>query len=338
MTAAPEIEPLLGQLRATALGELFLGESAAWLRRPGEVRLLSRNLPSQQVSTFVDLQLGREGQARFAARGDVVVVFEAGSAGRFRLRATRACQKAVAIVTAVPDSPPPLPEIGIPAGVVDAMASSGGIVVLAGPARSGLTTTRAALLQAMATYREVVSVENPVEIPVRGRHPVVQGESPSLPTPDAFLAIDDPGEHRAEQALDHAEAGHRVLWLASGRAPADVRRALVARVRPERRRELLRRLAGLVSWMWCQRLLVPTADRIERATSLTVFDAERRRSFESDGDDDFDRDVARRRTESDWSLDDSLKALHREKRLGLREVLCESLDPHALAESLAARR
>lgn len=336
MNGQSAIEPHLGRLRASPAGELYLCGAEVWLRQLREVRLLSRGLPYGAVESVVTGCLGAAEQTRLEQRGDAVVVFESAGNGRFRLQALRVGGALGVVVTALPAAPPALEEVGIPRSLVEGEVGSSGLVVVAGPARSGRTWTCAALLQALSTGRDVVSVEDPVEIPLAGGGQIFQGPLPSSPRPGAIVALDRLNAARMEMALEWAESGSLVLLVVSSFAPSDARRALAHGANtPETRSRIARKLR----WMSCQRLLpAREGGAIVHAAALTMFDEARRRSFEKDPDDDFDRDVSRRRAAGDISLNDILEDLHAARRISLLAALHGSQDQDALQDAISRFR
>jgi len=339
MNGQPAIEPYLRRLRGSPLGVLYLWGTEVWLRHPREVRLLNRDLPHGVVAAAVTSCLGAAERTRLETEGDAMVVFQSAENGRFRLQALRVRGAVGAVVTALPAAPPTLEEVGIPFSLVEGEASSSGIVVVAGPARSGRTSACAALLEAFSSRRDVVSVEDPVEIPLSGGDQTFQGSSPASPRPGAIVAFDRLDAPRRERALRLAESGHLVLLVVLGFAPSDARRALTRCVHRANSHETRSRFARKLLWMSSQRLLpAGDGDAIVHAGALTVFDDARRRSFETDPDDDFDRDVSRRRVAGDRSLNDALAELHAARRISLFAAMRESPDPDALVDAIGRGR
>lgn len=98
------------------------------------------------------------------ATHDVAFAYESGGAGRFRVACSRQRSSIELVLRRIP-ALPRLDSLGLADPVVKAAGLDSGLVLVAGPARSGKTTTLAALVAAVNATRRchVVTIEDPVE-------------------------------------------------------------------------------------------------------------------------------------------------------------------------------
>lgn len=140
---APPRVRISGDLHPLNVGDLEDGDM---------YRLAREAMPSELWHTF------HTGEAH-----DVAFAYES-SAGRFRVACSRQRGSIELVLRRIP-SLPRLDTLGLADPVVRAAGLDAGLVVVAGPARSGKTTTIAALVAAVNATRRchVVTIEDPVE-------------------------------------------------------------------------------------------------------------------------------------------------------------------------------
>jgi len=97
--------------------------------------------------------------------GDVDFAHEVSGVGRFRVNCFRQRGTIELVLRRIPDEPPLLDRMGLPEAFAALVHRNAGLVLLTGPARSGKTTTMAAMVAAINRTRRVhvVTVEDPVE-------------------------------------------------------------------------------------------------------------------------------------------------------------------------------
>lgn len=95
---------------------------------------------------------------------DVVFAYESPATGRFRVACSRQRGSIELVLRRIPQLPR-IDALGLPDPLVKAAGLASGLVLVAGPARSGKTTTLAALIETVNATRRchVITVENPVE-------------------------------------------------------------------------------------------------------------------------------------------------------------------------------
>ncbi|MCR4400181.1 MAG: ATPase, T2SS/T4P/T4SS family, partial [Syntrophomonadaceae bacterium] len=169
--------------------------------------------------------------------GERDVALELEGVGRIRANVFQSMGARAAVVRLIPPDIPGLDALGLPPSAVELAGHQHGLVLVAGPAGSGKSTTLAAMVQEISRNRDchVVTLEDPVEYvhPADGRALVRQREV-GVDTESFALGLraalrQDPdvlvvGEMRDVEsmhiALVAAETGH--LVLSSLHAPSAV--------------------------------------------------------------------------------------------------------------------
>lgn len=122
-------------------------------------------LVEQDMKDLVNELLTQDEITKFEKFG----VFEANYFGKppcnFRLSLFKSQQKTVAYIKIISEKIPTLEEIKFPDTVANLLSASKGLFILSGPARSGISTTMAALVQHMNTKfrRHILVIEDPIE-------------------------------------------------------------------------------------------------------------------------------------------------------------------------------
>jgi hypothetical protein len=290
---------------------------------------------------FVSTHAGTVARARLDATGDVSFVVVDGPL-RFRVHALRAGGGLALQVRAVDERPLPLDDVGLSADLVRELPRAG-LCVIAGPARSGRSTTRASLVQALAAERSVLSLEDPVEIPLRpAGHALVQ-EGIHDDGVDLGRRVTDQSRARTHDvaSFDATAVAMRPSWLAhalvdiahhrlavvtaTAARTSSVRADLVCSMSGPARARDLERIARYIHGIRHQRRL-PAREGMGAvfAAGWTAFDARRRNLFAAAADDELDADVEARPLPGDRSLSEALVGLVRDRRVTLQSALAAS--------------
>lgn len=122
-------------------------------------------LEPREVRTLVFEMLDEAQQHRLEADRAVDLCFDRPGLGRFRCNAHFQRGTVAAAVRVFPQTIPKLEQLNLPSEIARFAALPRGLVLIAGPAGCGKTTTLAALIQAINTTRNVhvVTAEDPVE-------------------------------------------------------------------------------------------------------------------------------------------------------------------------------
>ncbi len=158
------LDQLTSQARGSRASDIYLatgvppilrvaGELAAGGERPLDAELLSRELGAVASG---------EARAAWAERGTATFAYGDG-AGRIRVTLTRDHRGPGAALRLLHGDGPPLDRIGL--GEVAEWLDGRGLLMVAGPAGAGKTTTLAALVRALGERRRsVITIEDPIEI------------------------------------------------------------------------------------------------------------------------------------------------------------------------------
>ncbi len=195
---------------------------------------------------------------------------------RFRLSLFRQRRTVGAVVRAFPPGIPPLGELGLPASVASFATARRGLVLVAGPSGSGVSTTQAAILGLANRLRagHILTIEDPIEY--RHRHGSCLVSQQEVGTDTAGFAADFPGvlRHDADvlavgelagpatiaAAVSAAEDNRLVIATMRTPTAAQTVERLVDAFLPHRQAQIRRRLAAALHGAVCQRL-VQRADR-----------------------------------------------------------------------------
>ena len=205
---------------------LFSGQPAR-LRLGGELSPTGPVLAHDTVKSMLLGPLSPTQLDELEERGHVETAIELESVGRVRANVCRQRAGLKGSLRLVPTSPESLDTLELPQQLASVLGQQQGLVLIAGPAGHGKSTTQAALVHLFNTSRPVhiITVEEPIEI-VHGIHRAVVSQrevgSHTSSFPQALRAAlrEDPdvivvGELRdartAEMVLTACQTGHLVL-------------------------------------------------------------------------------------------------------------------------------
>ncbi len=195
---------------------------------------------------------------KFRREKEVDFAYDGEDTGRFRVHCFEQENGPSAVFRWIPHDVPSLGALGLPPSLAQLAQLREGLVLVAGPAGAGRTTTMAALVDRIneTTARHVITIEDPIEFVHAPRQSVVSQREVGRDAPSAADALRaalrqdadvvvvgelrDPGTTalalRAAEtgclvlatlhAHDAASAVDRVVALAADQQPGDVRQAL----------------------------------------------------------------------------------------------------------------
>lgn len=185
-----------------------------------------RLLPADTLALLVSV-MSQSQRERFEERGEYDMSFAVRELGRFRVNAykQRGCvAMAIRLIGAGIPSPK---ELGLPWQVTELYQRKSGLILVAGPAGSGKSTTLAALIDQINTMREthIITLEDPIEYLHQHKRSIVDQREIGVDTGSYALGLraalrEDPdvillGEMRDAEtiraAVTAAESGHLVL-------------------------------------------------------------------------------------------------------------------------------
>jgi twitching motility protein PilT len=216
----------LARTRGASDVHLFSGQPAR-LRLSGELAPSGPALPHDAVKQMLLSPLTPTQLGELEERGHVETAIELEGAGRVRANICRQRAGLKGSFRLVPAEPESLDELGLPQQLATVLGQQQGVVLIAGPAGQGKSTTQAALVHLFNESRpvHVITIEEPIEVIHGIRRAVVSQREVGVHTnsfPQALRAAlrEDPdvivvGELRdartAEMVLTACQTGHLVL-------------------------------------------------------------------------------------------------------------------------------
>ena len=221
----------------------------------------------------------------FERRGEVDFAFAHAGVGRFRVNAYRQRGSITLVLRPVPFAVPRLGDLDLPGDVGALAEEQDGLVVVCGPAGSGVTTTVAALVDRIndGPPRSVITIEDPIEVLHADRACAINQREVGLDTasfaeglarvlrhdPDVVVigALGD--LETLETALDAAANSVLVIAATGAADPSEAVERLVA-LHPLHRQTAARAaLAACLRAVACQRL-VPREDGAGRRAEVVI--------------------------------------------------------------------
>src|SRR5258706_5869363 len=137
-----------------------------------------RELSSRDMDEFLEEFMNDAQRSHLAEHLNVDFAYESDIAGRFRVNVYRHRDGLAAAFRVVPQSPPTLESLDLPAVVVQMLAVGKGLVLVTGPTGSGKAPTLAGLVNHLNHTRKghIIPAEDPMQVvhPSKqhgGRHP-----------------------------------------------------------------------------------------------------------------------------------------------------------------------
>ena len=191
------------------------------------------------------------------------------------------------ISTLIPD----LASLGLPTHLADVAKLRDGIVLVAGPAGSGKSSTLAVLLDCInrEKYYHIITIEDPIEFLHNHKCSTIHqrelhSDTPSFAhalrsalrqAPKVILVGEMRDRETIEIALTAAETGHLVLSSLNTMDATKTVERIVSSFTPDEQRKVRERFAKTFRYIICQRLL-PKTDRSGRAPVVEILKANAR--------------------------------------------------------------
>jgi twitching motility protein PilT len=254
------------------------------LRIAGELRTLSDVPPLSRefLQSLGHSLLNDRRRDQLDRTGEVVIATATSSGGRQRVHIFHHRAGLGLSLRLVPPEPPKLETLGLPAEARALIEPGPGLVLVAGGASSGRTTTVAALLDRLVGERPVrlITVEDPVEYLLKDRRGVVVQREVGTDVPSASAALRAAGRQdldvlsvsdvadpdTAALVVDAARAGRLAVATLMATDVRDAVEKLVALVGPAAGSAARSRVAGVLRGVLHQRL-VPAGDGRRRSAA-----------------------------------------------------------------------
>jgi twitching motility protein PilU len=205
--------------------------------------------------------------------------------GRFRLSAFRQRGSISAVFRYVQGNIPKLAELGLPAVLTELIMEKRGLILVAGAAGSGKSTTIASMLDYRNESRSghILTLEDPIEYLFKNQLSIVNQREIGTDVVDFHTALRNSmrqapdciviGEIREQEtmaaALSYAQSGNLVLATLHANNSYNALHRIVSFYPPENRTALLQDLASTVKAIISQRL-VQTIDGASRKAAVEV--------------------------------------------------------------------
>ncbi|MBE3590335.1 MAG: PilT/PilU family type 4a pilus ATPase [Firmicutes bacterium] len=267
------LEESIAQARALGASDLHITvESPPCVRVDGALRRLEMDpLPPAAVEALVRTVMKPERGRELEARGSANFAFGSAGEGRYRAHVFRQRGALALAVRLIPPEPPALETLELPEIVAELAMRPHGLVLVAGPAGSGKSTTLAGMVDRINRMRSchVVTLEDPVEYLHRHRMSIVHqreigDDAPSFAEglaaalrqdPDVLLIAELRDPETIAAALAAAETGHLVLASVRARGAASAVERIVDAFPPHRQNRARLQLADTLQGVVAQALL-----------------------------------------------------------------------------------
>lgn len=345
---------LLGEMAARGASDLHLAAGQSPKARVHGALVDvggGRPLSSAETARLAREALGETPRARFDAGAEVDLILSDDELGRFRVNCFRQRDTASLAIRRIPSRVPRLGELGLPPVLGRLADRPRGLVLVAGPAGAGKSTTLAAIVDKInrERRRHVVTIEDPVEFVHEPRLCLISQREVGRDTRDFASAMksalrQDPdviliGEMRDQEtvqaALDFAETGHLVLaTLHTGSAPESVSR-IIDSFASDRQVQVRSQLSLVLAGVSAQ-VLVRRADSAGRvvAAEVMVATAAVRAVIRDHRVHQLPSLIQAGGKHGMRTMNDALAELYLNGRVALGEALKHSSDPQALLRAV----
>lgn len=283
----PTIKELLRVAKDAGASDLHVTAGAApRMRIHGQ--LITMDFPKlrpEDTESFLEEIMDERQRRTFEENGEVDLSFSVRNEGRYRAGIYRQRGSAAIALRLVGTRIPSPGELGMPRSVLGLAEKSRGLVLAAGPAGSGKSTTLASLVDCINQNREchIITLEDPIEYLHSHKKAIVNQREIGLDSgsyvralrsalredPDVILIgeLNDP--ETISLALAAAETGHLVLSAIHTRGAANTVDRIINVFPVQQQQQMRVQLAGVLEAIVSQQL-IPRADNFGRVTAFEV--------------------------------------------------------------------
>ena len=161
-----------------------------------EGRIITTEIFQSWMEKILPGYLGK----RLETQGDAHFSYQSKLGVRFRVLLFRQRQSFSMILRVIPPKIPSLEELRMPPGVQSLAASPHGLIVIAGPARSGKSTLMASLLGTISNLRpcHIATIEDPIEYNLPDLRGIVEQREVNVDTPSFEKGLRASLQHRPD--------------------------------------------------------------------------------------------------------------------------------------------
>ena len=331
-------------------------ESTPQLRIGGLMRNVEGpSLKAEEIGAFIKSIAPKAVAADFdgsLARGSVFSA-TVPTAGRFRCAIFSHVGGTGLVLRVIPTTVRGVEDLHLPTAVRQVALAPQGLVLVAGPAGSGKTTTLAAMVDAVngASYRKVVTIEAPVEYLHTNKKALItqmevgphassfeHGFELALQQDADVIVVGDLRDPAvAMMALAAAESGRKVIAAMTGLYATQALGRLIAMVPPENREIAVSQLAAAFEGVIVQRLAKTRDGRHRPAVEVLRGGATTSKSIQENRLKDLTYFIEGRQGGMQ-SLDQHLIELHQSGAISGTEAMRLASNPEVVGVGLRARR
>ncbi|MFH0886838.1 MAG: type IV pilus twitching motility protein PilT [bacterium] len=191
------------------------------------IRLGSQNLTPEESKELIESMLSVEQKARFQKEKELDVSYALPGLARFRVNVHYQRETYAASFRIIPTKIPTLEQLQIPAAVGEFAKEPRGLILVTGPTGSGKSTTQAAMINFINSYRKchIITIEDPIEYLHANKESVIEQRELGADTfsfaealkrvlrqdPDVILVGEMRDLETISTAITAAETGHLVI-------------------------------------------------------------------------------------------------------------------------------
>ncbi len=256
------------------------------LRRNGRLeRTELEAMKPEAITALADELLSEVKAAELAESGETDLAYSVPGMGRFRVNVYRQRGSLSLAIRRVVPGAPSIADLGVPPIVSELADQREGLVLIAGPAAAGKTTTASAMVDHInaAHARHIVTLEDPIEVLHADRMAIVSQREVGSDTPsiavglrrvsrqnaDVVFCSDLPDADAVREALSTAASGRLVLAVVNTLSAVDTVAWMVDRFPPHQQATTRSLLGRVLRGVLCQRLV----DRADGRGRVAVVEA-----------------------------------------------------------------
>ncbi|HEY4378126.1 MAG TPA: PilT/PilU family type 4a pilus ATPase, partial [Acidimicrobiales bacterium] len=229
------------------------------------------DMSPEEIETLVGEIVPDVKAAELAETGEIDVAHSVPGLGRFRINIYRQRGSLSLAIRRVVPGAPAITDLGVPPVVAQLASASDGLVIVAGPAASGKTTTVSAMIDHVnsTSAKHIVTVEDPIEVLHSDRMSIISQRelgSDTMDVADAVrragrqdadvIFVSDLPDARAVQAiLSVAGAGRLVMAVLPAVTAVEAIGRLIDAYPIHQHGQVRQHLSNVLRGVVCQRLL-----------------------------------------------------------------------------------
>ncbi len=228
-------------------------------------------LTNEDISEMAYSLMNQYQQAKFETTNEIDLAYGLSGVARFRVNCFRQRGSYGMVLRIVPTDPPELETLHLPEVISKISMERKGLILVTGTTGSGKSTTLAAMVNHINTYRNchVMTVEDPIEFLHKDRKCIINQREVGSDTNSFAMALraalrQDPdvilvGEMRDRETIDialtAAETGHLVFSTLHTLDAVETIMRIVSQYPPHQHLQIRLQLAGVLKAVISQRLL-----------------------------------------------------------------------------------